>query len=318
MESFYHFLSLFIILIISTALVVLLWKQSRRESFYLNRIHDLMEYSRILEGRLTDKQKQYDDLRSSAAASHAKYIQLERHFLSNEEQYEQRCRRLEEENKKLMVKRRQHEVDITIQPLALFMERFLLMNKLWRQEREIARLQTSLADRDRNISGAAFDGFKDRLLLWNTIWRKQGEMRLVLEENARMKQNMVRSITKAAKKMVLDTRREGMIEEMMDELVTEIEDGKKEMKALKARHELEVQEINGDWFHDYRKLLTEIEALRLGKRARDIEQEITNDMEQRLVQAILASKAPSKPLGPAKATNTALVVCKANKKPRWR
>ncbi|KAF9267097.1 hypothetical protein L218DRAFT_817001, partial [Marasmius fiardii PR-910] len=198
-----------------------------------------------LEGRLAEKEKQYSDLKSIAAASQAKYIQLERHFLSNEEQYERRCRRLEEENRKMVAKRRS-EPDMIVQPLGLFIERLILMNKVWQQEKKIVRLQTALGKRNRYISTTAMDGFRDRILLWNAIWRKEGQMRIVLDENARMKHNMVRSITNAAKKMVSDTRKEGMIEELVKELVTEVEDGKKELKALKDKHELEIQEVNLD------------------------------------------------------------------------
>ncbi|KAG7085554.1 hypothetical protein E1B28_003111 [Marasmius oreades] len=273
-------------ILISTALAILLWKQDQRERYYLSHIHDLMEYSHVLEGRLADRKKQYDDLKSIAAASQAKYIQLERNFLSNEDQYEQRCRRLEEENTKLVARQRS---DI-IQPLGLFIERLIMMNKVWQQEREINRLQTCLVKRNKYISGAAFEGFRDRVLLWNAIWKREGEMRVILGENARMKHNMVRSITNAAKKMVLDTRREGMIEELVKELVTEVENGKKERKALKDRYEVNIQETNLDWLKDYRRLLREVETLRLGKRSKEIEQEISNEMEGRLVRALQATR----------------------------
>ncbi|KAK1232876.1 hypothetical protein PQX77_003989 [Marasmius sp. AFHP31] len=319
MESFYSLWSLIISILVSTTLFVSLRKRDRRERSHLDHIHDLEEYTRILEDKLTEKQGQYDDLRSSSAASHAKYIQLERHFLWNEEQYELRCRRLEEENRKMVVKQRQPDITL-VQPIALFMERLVVMNKLWKQEKEISRLRKCLANRNQKIDNAAMEGFRDRLLLWNAVWKDQGKMRLLEEENTRLKNSMARSVTNAAKRMVLDTRREGMIEELMKELVTEIEDNRKEMNTLKERHEWEVREINGNWTQDYQGLLREVEALRLGKRARDIEQELSNEMERHLLQVIADYRKPgstSRVLA-TKPTKKELVVSKAVKKPVWR
>ncbi|KAL0066968.1 hypothetical protein AAF712_005957 [Marasmius tenuissimus] len=319
MESFCSLWSLIISILISTTLFVSLRKRDSRERSHLNHIHDLEEYTGILEDKLTEKQRQYDDLCSSSAASHAKYIQLERDFLLNEKQYELRCRRLEEENRKMIVKQRQPEITL-VQPIALFMKRLVVMNKLWKQEKEISRLRKCLASRDQKIDNAAMEGFRDRLLLWNAVWKDQGKMRLLEEENARLKNSMARSITNAAKRMMLDTRREGMIEELMKELVTEIEDSRKEMSVLKERHELEVREINGNWIQSYQGLLREVEALRLGKRARDIEQELSNEMERRLLQTIADDRKPvstSQALA-TKATKKELVVPKVVKKPVWR
>ncbi|EEB86832.1 hypothetical protein MPER_16065, partial [Moniliophthora perniciosa FA553] len=202
-----------------------------------------------LEQKLAAKERQYDDLKSLAAASHAKYIQLERHFLSKEEHYERRCRELEEANQSLCShiqakKQEQHQIDL--RPFALFAERLLMMNRVWQQEKNIGSLRTSLVVRKKALNENAFEGFRDRLLLSNVIWRQQFELGKIKMENQRLRQNMIRGITKAAKQMVLDTRREGLIEEFVKDLIDELDAGKKALAVLKDQHEQDVMEINGD------------------------------------------------------------------------
>ncbi|KAF9005133.1 hypothetical protein BDQ17DRAFT_1240546 [Cyathus striatus] len=82
--------------------------------------------------------------------------------------------------------------------------------------------------------------------------------------------------------MVLDVRKERLIEEFVQDLLVDLEESKRSITTLRKQHEREILEITGEWTRDYRKLVREVQQLRLALQARLVEQEISNDMEQSL------------------------------------
>ncbi|KAF9078203.1 hypothetical protein BDP27DRAFT_1202669, partial [Rhodocollybia butyracea] len=196
-----------------------------------------------LEQQLSEKDNHYEELKATAAASQAKYLQLERHFLSNEDRYERRCRELESDNTRLHAVIEFQQKRLRLQPLVSFFDNVLLSNKVWQQQKELTRVKGALAEREQNIRSYAFINFRDRLLVSNIVWKQQRQMKKLREDSEKVKQGRVRAVARAAKQMVRDTRKEGMIEELVKGLIEDIEKGKKRERELKDRYNKDVQKL---------------------------------------------------------------------------
>ncbi|KAJ3865871.1 hypothetical protein EV359DRAFT_37801 [Lentinula novae-zelandiae] len=274
-----------------------------------------------LEQQLTEKESHYQELRLVAAASQAKYLQLERQWLEDERRYERQCTELESENARLQENIRSHDTSAKtlvvfqrkteeeragrVHPLFVsFLDRLLLANKIWQQQKELQRMRGALAEKkaekEQIMRANAFATFRDRLIAANMVWRQQREMKklkeernMMREEADRVKQGRVRAVARSAKQMVVDTRKEGMVEELVNDLVADL-------KREREKHEREVEKMNAMWQEERQKLLSEIEMLRLGQQARLIEQEISNELEDRLAASLKECRKEVHRLGAVK------------------
>ena len=180
--------------------------------------------------------------------------------------------------------------DRTSKAFDSFCEHLLLMNRVWRQEREIKELRSSLEAKKKATTSTAFRSFCDQLLLWNRIWKLEKAVKSLVAEGERMKRSRVMAITRAAKQMVLDVQKERLVEEFVKDLIGEVEESKRDMKSLRKAHEREIEEMNGDWVKDYRVVVKELNALKLAQEARLLQQEITNDEEDSLYENLIAGR----------------------------
>ncbi|KAF5345011.1 hypothetical protein D9758_010434 [Tetrapyrgos nigripes] len=246
------------------------------------RTDELMLRCQQLEHQLAVRDSQYEDLQSTTATSHAKYLRLEKHYISNEERYRGQCEELEQRNTLLKSHYEQRRKDFRLLPITLFTERLILANKMWQQKKVTNETQNQLVLREKQVNRNAFEAFGDKLLLSNVIWRQQTELKGLREEVEKLKKGRIRAISSQAKRMVVDTRREGMVGELCKDLTREVEEEKRKVVELQEQHGKEVKSVTAEWETKYRELLREVECLRLGQEARLIEQEISNDMEDRL------------------------------------
>ncbi|THV00802.1 hypothetical protein K435DRAFT_776282 [Dendrothele bispora CBS 962.96] len=247
---------------------------------------ELLVRCQELEHQLVVRDSQYEDLRVSAAASHVKYLQLEKHYISNEERYHRQCVELQQRNTALVTHFDTRRKEMRLLPLTLFAERLLLANKMWQQKRVANETRNRLVLKKKQLDQSVFDSFRDQLVLSNEIWRQQKELKEVKEEAEKIKRGRIRAITRQAKRMVIDTRREGMIGELVKDLTKEVQEEKQKVLKLQEQHAEEVRSITAEWETKYRELLREIECLRLAQKARLIEQEISNDLEDRLCSRV--------------------------------
>ena len=171
-----------------------------------------------------------------------------------------------------------------------FCERLLLTNRIWKQEREMKELRSSLEAKKKSTTTAAFKSFCDQLLLWNQIWKLEKAVKSLVAEGEKMKRSRVMAITRAAKQMVLDVQKERLVEEFVKDLIEEVEESKQDMKNLREAHERKIEEMNGDWVKDYRAIVKELDALKLAQEARILQQEITNDEEDSWYENLIAGK----------------------------
>ncbi|KAJ4473669.1 hypothetical protein J3R30DRAFT_3296432 [Lentinula aciculospora] len=277
----------------------------------------VFNHCKRLERQLAEKDVHYKELRLVAAASQAKYLELERQWLANERRYERRCAELESENMRLQENALTHDDTNTkdlvvfqrkvaraeqVHPLFVsFLERLLLANKVWQQQKELEKAREALAEKEAEknqvLRANAFATFRDRLIAANVVWRQLRELKklrdekdMMKEEAERVKQGRVRAVARSAKQMVVDTRKEGMVEELVYGLV-------EDLKREKERHDRETEEMNEVWQDERRKLLSEIEVLRLGQQARLIEQEISNELEDRLATSLKECRKEIQRLG---------------------
>lgn len=172
------------------------------------------------------------------------------------------------------------------EPFNNFCERLLLQNKIWKQHREIKALKNTLHDIRESDSSNAFKVFIDRLLLTNKIWKQEKEIGRLLSETEALKRSRVAAVTRAAKQMVQDVRKERLTEEFVKDLIAELEECKQSIVNLRAEHEREIQELAGEWRKDCRRLAQQVERLELAQESRHVEQELSNEMEADLVHRL--------------------------------
>jgi len=180
--------------------------------------------------------------------------------------------------------------DRTTNAFGSFCERLLLMNRIWKQEKQMKELRTSLKSETKSKNNTAFKTFCDQLLLWNRIWKLEKEVKTLVAEGEKMKRSRVMAITRAAKQMVLDVQKERLVEEFAKDLIDETEERKREVESLRELHEKEIKEMNGDWLKAYRGVVKELNALKMAQEARLLEQEMANDLEHSLYENMRVSQ----------------------------
>lgn len=168
-------------------------------------------------------------------------------------------------------------------PFESFCQRLLIQNHIWKQQKQIKTLQRKLESEKRANASSAFKAFCDRLLLSNKIWKLQVEVKRLVEEGEQLKKSRVAAVTRAAKQMVQDVRKERLTEEFVKDLLVELNEHKRNMISLRAEHEKGMAEMAEEWKGDYRRMSKEIERLQLARDARLLEQELSNQIEEDLV-----------------------------------
>ncbi|TFK38400.1 hypothetical protein BDQ12DRAFT_683611 [Crucibulum laeve] len=177
-----------------------------------------------------------------------------------------------------------------------FCERLLLMNHIWKQEQELKALRRDIRSTQKAKCSNAFKAFCDRLLLTNKVWKMEKEVHGLIEEGESLKRSRVAAVTRAAKKMVLDVQKDRLVEEFVKDLIVEVDQSKQMINTLRADHEREIQEITGEWSRDYRKLVREVERLKLGRDAMLVQQEVSNELEQAMFDRLATLKRKSEAL----------------------
>ena len=174
-----------------------------------------------------------------------------------------------------------------------FCDRLLLQNKIWKQQREIKLLRRSLDSISMANCSNAFKAFCDRLILSNNVWKLEKEVSQLTAETQMIKRSRVAAVTRAAKQMALDVRKERLVEEFVKELMVDLEKSRETIKSLRAAHEREIEEMAGEWRKDYWRLSDEVDRLKLAQKARFVEQELSNTMESELIErsTLLCQKA---------------------------
>lgn len=173
---------------------------------------------------------------------------------------------------------------------AAFCERLLLVNQIWKQEKQLKAQQEALEARAQASGATAFNTFCDQLLLWNRIWKLEREVTALVADGERLKRGRVTAVTRAAKRMVLDVQKERMVEEFVKDLIEDVAASKREVDDLREEHTKEIEEVHGDWIKDYRRVARELETLKLAQEARLAEQEVSNTMEESLCESLRAGK----------------------------
>ncbi len=172
-------------------------------------------------------------------------------------------------------------------PFENFCQRLLLQNRIWKQEKEIKALKGVIDSAHTTNASSAFEAFCDRLLLSNQVWRLQREVKRLTEEAEQLKRSRVAAVTRAARQMVQDVRKERLTEEFVKELLAEMDEYKRSIASLRAEHEKEMAEMAEGWKKDYQRMSKEIELLQLAQEARLMEQDISNQMESDLLERLV-------------------------------
>ncbi|KIK04981.1 hypothetical protein K443DRAFT_378613 [Laccaria amethystina LaAM-08-1] len=87
----------------------------------------------------------------------------------------------------------------------------------------------------------------------------------LISEGEKTKRSRVAAVTLAAKQMVLDGRKERLLEEFVKDLMQELNESKLVVGKMKGAHEHEILELTWEWSREYRKPGREVERLKLAR-----------------------------------------------------
>jgi hypothetical protein len=118
----------------------------------------------------------------------------------------------------------------------------------------------------------------------------QEEVKRSKEEAEQLRRSRVAAVTRAAKQMVQDVRKERLTEEFVKDLLVELDEHKRAVAVLKVEHEKEMAEMAEGWKKDYQRLCKEVERLQLAQDARLMEQELSNQVETDLLERLIAQE----------------------------
>ncbi|KAF6756614.1 hypothetical protein DFP72DRAFT_893239 [Ephemerocybe angulata] len=163
-----------------------------------------------------------------------------------------------------------------------FCENLLQANEAKKQNGKV-KTPSHRSSRKARESGA-FKSFCDELLLANKVWKQQKEIDELKEDRERMKRARVRVVTRAAEKMVLDVQTDRMVEEFVKDVLEEAHSDRQAVLDLRQEHEKDVREMMEVWAKERISMRREIERMRAALEAKSLEQEISNDLEDRLFE----------------------------------
>ena len=125
------------------------------------------------------------------------------------------------------------------------------------------------------------------MLLSNQIWKMQRQIDELIAEGEKMKRSRVAAVARAAKQMASNVRKERLLEEFVKVLLFKSWRSK---RVVGKMHEPEILELTGEWSGEYRKLVREVERLKLAREASLVEQDFSNDLERRTCEEVASSK----------------------------
>ncbi|KAF5320175.1 hypothetical protein D9611_010255 [Ephemerocybe angulata] len=163
-----------------------------------------------------------------------------------------------------------------------FCENLLQANEVKKQNGKVKTPSHRSSQKARE--SGAFKSFCDELLLANKVWKQQKEIDELKEDRERMKRARVRVVTRAAEKMVLDVQTDRMVEEFVKDVLEEAHSDRQAVLDLRQEHEKDVREMVEVWRKERISMRREIERMRAALEAKSLEQEISNDLEDRLFE----------------------------------
>ncbi|KAG5221383.1 hypothetical protein IMY05_C4420000500 [Salix suchowensis] len=134
-------------------------------------------------------------------------------------------------------------------------DRLVLTNTVWEQQKELKTLRSANWTKEQAHARSTFAAFTDRLLLQNRIWQQERQISELRASCERLKKAQESMITRTAEKMMVDVRKEGLVEDFVMDLIAELEASKKEILSVRESYEREITEINCEWMKDYRRLV---------------------------------------------------------------
>lgn len=169
-------------------------------------------------------------------------------------------------------------------------DRLVLTNTVWEQQKELKVLRSVNRTKEQAHARSTFAAFTDRLLLQNRIWQQERQISELRASCERLKKAQESMITRTAEKMMVDVRKEGLVEDFVMDLIAELEASKKEILSVRESYEREITEINCEWMKDYQRLVHEVDGLKLGQEARYIEQELSSEVEMSLADDLKTTR----------------------------
>ncbi|KAF8634669.1 hypothetical protein AX15_000770 [Amanita polypyramis BW_CC] len=171
-----------------------------------------------------------------------------------------------------------------------FCERLLAMNRIWKQEKQVKKLQSDVSSAEASRCGSAFSAFCDKLLLQNKVWRLEKQVMDLELESARLKRRFGATVKRAAKKMIEDLQYDRLIEGYVKDMVAELNSYKLALGVQSALREHELKEITWEWYQGYWKLSHEVEKLNLARQANSVQQDLQNNFEDSVYDNLRAAQ----------------------------
>lgn len=169
-------------------------------------------------------------------------------------------------------------------PFTTFCERLLAMNRIWKQEKQLKRLQSDIQSAEASKQTNAFNAFCSQLLLQNKVWRLEKQVVDLEVEGEKLKKRFEATVKRAAKKMMEELRHHRLVEEYVESMNAELDSCKHALESQHALHDRELQEFTWEWCQDYSKLAREVEKLKLAQQAKCVEQDLQTEYEDSLYE----------------------------------
>ena len=171
-----------------------------------------------------------------------------------------------------------------------FCERLLAMNRIWKQEKQLKKLQLDARSAAASQRTNVFNGFCNKLLLHNKVWRLEKQVGGLELETATLKKRFGATIKRAAKKMMEELQHDRLVKGYVKDLHAELDSYKVTLGVQGALHEHELREFTWEWYQEYWKLVEEVEKLSLAQQASSIQQDLQNDLEDSLYDSLRAAQ----------------------------
>ena len=171
-----------------------------------------------------------------------------------------------------------------------FCERLLATNRMWKQEKQLKKLQSDVRSAEASHRASAFNGFCDKLLLQNKVWQLEKQVGELELETTTLKRRFGATIKRAAKKMMEELQHDRLMQGYVKDMNAELDSYKLALGAQDALHEHELKQFTWEWYQEYWKLVRQIEKLSLAQQTSSIQQDLQNDFEDSLYENLKAAQ----------------------------
>jgi len=171
-----------------------------------------------------------------------------------------------------------------------FCERLLATNRIWKQEKQLKRLQSEVQSVEASKRTNAFNAFCTQLVLHNKVWKLEKQVVDLEVEREKLRKRFEATIRRSAMKMIEELQHHRLVEGYVKDMTAEVDSYKLALETRNALHERELQDFTWDWCQEYHKLACELDKLKLAQQANSVQQALYTEHENSLYESLEAAQ----------------------------